>query len=666
MKISVLGYIFKNFPKWAIAFILSGLINPFSCTLQGQNAFPGAIGFGAGASGGRGGQVIYVTNLNINGPGSLQDALNQVGTRYILFKVAGVIDGTVEVPNGNGNFTIAGQTSPGGITVRGFQMYNNDNPSVNNVIIRHLRSRIGDINLHPTGNWLGGDGITIGGVQNAIIDHCSFQHAVDEAIDISRTSNLTIQNCVLGETLGDHGYLGGMLINYSDAQSPLNNISLHYNVWNRIGGRMPEISCETPYCNEKHIQIELSNNLYWDPQIELWYEGNTNVGNGHFYLNMNAVNNLYHSRTTYGNAMFHFDLLNYAENHLYFSGSKMNLYPDYSDYQLFYCCNDFYLYHPNTDMGIADRMNNKHPFYDVAYTDLDELPGYIARNSGAFPRDPMDLRFASYITNNTIPDLPVNVAGADDAFLTQQTGPPQTDSDSDGMPDYWETAQGLINGTQDHNGTQLSIPITGVSGYTNLECYLNCLSDALVHGKTTPECQIAGFPLPITFLDFKAVGLTESHTSELSWQTTFESSVNHFDIQRSIDGTTWQKIGTVIAKNNHSEKSNYHFTDVQPLIKNYYRLQVVDMNGQIFFSPIRVVNIGNKEDIKFSIYPNPTNGNFIISGSPGEVFTICDFTGKIVKTEILKSDKTAINFSHMKEGIYFVRLGNQNLKLIVL
>jgi hypothetical protein len=201
-------------------------------------------------------------------------------------------------------------------------MYNNDNPSVNNVIIRHLRSRIGDINLHPTGNWLGGDGITIGGVQNAIIDHCSFQHAVDEGIDISRSSNLTIQNCVLGETLGDHGYLGGMLINYSDAQSPLNNISLHYNVWNRIGGRMPEISCETPYCNEKHIQIELSNNLYWDPQIELWYEGNTNVGNGHFYLNMNAVNNLYHSRTTYGNAMFHFDLLNYAENHLYFSGSK--------------------------------------------------------------------------------------------------------------------------------------------------------------------------------------------------------------------------------------------------------------------------------------------------------------------------------------------------------
>jgi hypothetical protein len=52
MEISVLGYIFKSFPKWAIAFILSGLFNPFSCTLQGQNAFPGAIGFGAGASGG--------------------------------------------------------------------------------------------------------------------------------------------------------------------------------------------------------------------------------------------------------------------------------------------------------------------------------------------------------------------------------------------------------------------------------------------------------------------------------------------------------------------------------------------------------------------------------------------------------------------------------------
>ena len=60
-------------------------------------AFPGAEGFGASASGGRGGRVVYVTNLNADGPGSLQAALNENGKRYILFKVSGVIPTTVAV-----------------------------------------------------------------------------------------------------------------------------------------------------------------------------------------------------------------------------------------------------------------------------------------------------------------------------------------------------------------------------------------------------------------------------------------------------------------------------------------------------------------------------------------------------------------------------------------
>ena len=113
-------------------------------------AFPGAEGFGANASGGRGGKIIYVTNLNIDGAGSLQAALNESGKRYILFKVSGVIPGTLEVPNGHGDFTLAGQTSPSGIIVRGFQSYNGEEKSSSNMIIRHLRSRVGDIEQYHT------------------------------------------------------------------------------------------------------------------------------------------------------------------------------------------------------------------------------------------------------------------------------------------------------------------------------------------------------------------------------------------------------------------------------------------------------------------------------------------------------------------------------------
>lgn len=457
-----------------------------------QPAFPGAEGFGAGASGGRGGRVVYVTNLNVSGPGSLQEALDLNEPRYILFKVSGVIQGTVSVPPGRGNFTIAGQTSPGGIVVRGLEMYNGSQASVSNIIIRHIRSRIGDRNLFPTSNWLADDGITLGGVHNAIIDHCSFAHAGDEAVDISRSSRLTIQNCLLAETLGGHAYLGGMLINYSDAASRLDSLSIHHNIWNRIGGRMPEISCETPYCAGKTIRLELSNNLFWDPQIELWYEGVTGF-NSNFYLRMNAVSNLSVARPSYGNGMFHHDLLHFSQNSLYFSGNKLSLYPQLADFELFYCCNDFPTSYPNTDLGQADRPISLHPFPTVTYHTVSELPVYLASHAGAFPRDAMDTRLNGYILNNNLIDLPVEEAGASDAFVLNNALPPFADSDNDGMPDYWEFSHGTNPAVQDHNGTGLSQSITGVSGYTNLECYLNCLSDALIAGSSTPACGIQAF-----------------------------------------------------------------------------------------------------------------------------------------------------------------------------
>ncbi len=458
-------------------------------SLYGQApAFPGAEGFGATASGGRGGRVIYVTNLNADGPGSLQAALNENGPRYILFKVSGVIPTTVEVPPGHGDFTVAGQTSPDGIIVRGFLSYNEEQISSENIIIRHLRSRIGDTEQYPTPHWLAEDGITLGGIRHAIIDHCSFAHASDEAVDISRSSLLTIQHCLLAETLGGHSYLGGMLINYSSAQSRLDSLSIHHNVWNRIGGRMPEISCESPYCDGKTINIELSNNLAWDPRIELWYEGPT--PNGHFNLNLNAINNFYHAAPSYTNGMYHFDLLNFEENNLFFEGNKMNLYDQYGDYELFYCCNDFDQGHPNTNFGVADLLPLRHAFPSISYTTTETLADVLSTSVGAFPRDAMDLRLMGYVTDGIIDPLSIDEDHYDDAFMITNEKQAPLDSDDDGMPDYWEMMQGLDIHSQDHNGTSLSNDIYGVAGYTNLECYLNCLSDALVNGGSSYACGI--------------------------------------------------------------------------------------------------------------------------------------------------------------------------------
>jgi len=497
-------------------------------TLNGQSAFPGAEGFGANASGGRGGRVIYVSNLNISGPGSLADALQQSGPRYILFKVSGIIQGTISVPNRNGDFTLAGQTSPNGIIIRGLEFYNENQPSVSNIIVRHIRSRIGDRQLFPSPNWIAEDGLTLGGVHNGIIDHCSFQHASDEAVDISRSSKITIQNSVLAETIGDHASLGGMLINYSDSSSILDSISIIKNVWNRIGGRMPEISCETPFCNNKVLNIELSNNLFWDPQIELWYEGITGF-NGNFFLKMNAINNLSIARNSYGNGMFHHDLLHFSQNQLYFSGNRINLYNNLSDYQLFYCCNDFKGSEPNSDLGQAKLLSSRLPFPNINYLPTSDLKSYIQNNAGAFPRDQMDSRLMQNISLNSINTTPVSIPLANDPFnLLTATSIPQ-DTDLDGMPDYWETLQGLNPGIQDHNNLDLSQKITSVSGYTNLECYLNCLSDALVSGFTNEKCSINGFTTSIS--DYhNQVNLFKIYPNPGISEIIIEGPVTNFDL----------------------------------------------------------------------------------------------------------------------------------------
>ncbi|MFY9310583.1 MAG: T9SS type A sorting domain-containing protein [Bacteroidia bacterium] len=466
------------------------------CLVSQIPAFPGAEGFGASTTGGRGGQVIYVTNLNDSGPGSLAEALATPGPRYILFKVSGIINGNVETVYGD--YTLAGQTSPGGIIVRGFivdEVYDTIGTG-DNIIIRHLRSRPHDPAI-IAGNPQD-DAFRLDGTRNVIVDHCSFANAIDESVQLSQSSRITFQNCMLSETLGDHFYLGGMLMNYSTAEHPQDSISLHHNTWNRMGGRLPELSCESEYGKERPLNLELSNNLLWDQQINIWYNSNIDqtaqVPIDSFFINLNWINNYSVGRTTYTSGMIAHNLLEIAANNIYASGNKMNLYPLYSDYQLFYCCNDFDQAgnNPNLDGGIATHMNARHPFPAIAYTATDSILNYMYKNVGAFPRDSMDRRLTKPFLSG-IPDAaPVDSADHfNDAFIIPLTSPAAPmDTDNDGMPDYWETAHGLNINSPDHNGTSLSMSITGQTGYTNLECYLNCLSDALVNGSSSAQCGI--------------------------------------------------------------------------------------------------------------------------------------------------------------------------------
>lgn len=148
-------------------------------------AFPGAQGWAAHTPGGRGGQVLRVTTLDPDGPGSIRAALEAAGPRIVVFEVGGVIDlGVKEIRISEPFLTIAGQTAPqpgitlirGGLTI-----------ATHDVVIRHLRVRPGDAGVARRGG-IDFDAITtVRGARDVIVDHCSLTWATDENLSASST-----------------------------------------------------------------------------------------------------------------------------------------------------------------------------------------------------------------------------------------------------------------------------------------------------------------------------------------------------------------------------------------------------------------------------------------------------------------------------------------------
>lgn len=169
-------------------------------------AFPGAEGHGRYVTGGRGGKVIHVTNLNDKGTGSFRSAVTGNSKKIIVFDVAGVIPLASDLTIG-ANTTILGQTAPSpGITLRYYTVRPEDN-----CIIRFIRLRRGqekDIND-------GADAIWQRNKTGIIFDHCSFSWSIDEVASFYDNNNFTMQWCTVAESLtnpghskGAHGYGG--------------------------------------------------------------------------------------------------------------------------------------------------------------------------------------------------------------------------------------------------------------------------------------------------------------------------------------------------------------------------------------------------------------------------------------------------------------------------
>ncbi|WP_339709517.1 hypothetical protein [uncultured Kriegella sp.] len=193
-------------------------------------AFPTAEGFGKNATGGRGGYVVAVTNLNDSGPGSLRDALKKTGARTIIFKVGGIIDcnSYLEIPYKSGNVTIAGQTAPGGgITIRGAEL----RISASNVILRYVKIRPGSNVSGSNINGIRLSSYNNNQISDIIIDHCSVTWATDKVLIIggiggtSSVQNVTVQKNIIGENISTG--LGFLLWSRATNISIFKNLLIH-------------------------------------------------------------------------------------------------------------------------------------------------------------------------------------------------------------------------------------------------------------------------------------------------------------------------------------------------------------------------------------------------------------------------------------------------------
>ncbi len=427
-------------------------------------AFPGAEGFGASATGGRGGQVLKVTNLNASGPGSLKAALDTAGPRIVVFAVSGVIDSDVYIPHGN--LTIAGQTAPGGgITIRG-RLFSNYSPGIDNIIIRHLRVR-----PRPYTAAEGApdqyDAMQFSLNRLAIFDHISVAFGVDETFDLYEADDVTVQYSTIEQssTLGPPSHNYG-LINGPDGF----RISVHHNLFAHNSNRNPAIA---------NGPADVRNNVSYNVKHGFVHH---NPATGRF----NIIGNYYKQGPTDSLHPFFFDDENggVAPDLRYYL--RDNYIDDPGDY-VGSVENPWAtpLLHPTfSSLGLPEspyRVTTEHDFsaYSgyVAVTTETATAAYdtVLNKAGAWPRD--------IVTNKSVQDARDRTGswGANVPTITGlMTGltptPPPVDTDIDGMADTWETARGLnpLNGS-DHSTIM-------PSGYTAIEDYINELADLLSPG----------------------------------------------------------------------------------------------------------------------------------------------------------------------------------------
>ncbi len=493
----------------------SCMLVPGIAMSQQREAFPGAEGYGRYTTGGRGGAVYHVTNLNDSGEGSFRWACEQKGPRTIVFDVDGTIHLKSELKLRNGNVTIAGQTAPGdGVCIAEYPF----TISADNVIIRFMRFRPGNKNITEemanSGACDGWDGLGAIDQKDIIVDHCSVSWSIDECLSFVGCSRTTVQWCIVSQSLVkghsklSHGYGG----NWGGRKA-----SYHHNLLAHHTSRAPRLG-PRPTTQLKE-QMDMRNNVIYNYSGEGCYGGEG--------MKVNIVNNVYIP----------------GPGNKYWSGSNSNkfkrlaavgvrnnnyvaTYPAYAP--ALHLVGKYYVdgnYH-YSDQNVTKDNWTDGVYSQITWSDWDDLANTAAKQAemkkeikaetpieyvyttthgtteaysnvinyagASLSRDELDKTIASEARTKTSRTAsPASTgSGLDKGFINTQTdvkgltggdgwpklnaGTAKTDTDGDGIPDEWEKANGL-NPNDSTDGA-----IITADGYSNLEHYINSLVQDIV------------------------------------------------------------------------------------------------------------------------------------------------------------------------------------------
>ena len=430
-------------------------------------AFPGAEGYGRFATGGRGGDVYRVRNLNDSGEGSLRDAIGskKAGTpRTVVFDIGGTIQLKKELRiEGVRDLTLAGQTAPGGgIAVRDHGVHFS---KCSNLIVRYLRFRLGDATKTSD------DVIELGNesdpCRDIIFDHLTATWGIDGIMDAYCVDNFTLQWCLFGEALNDSTHYKkqphAMLMSFRKTKG---NVSIHHNLLFSSRDRHPTLGGGTPAESNTDAIFDFRNNVIYN------WEGACNLASGRF----NLIGNYWRPGPNTDFSRDPFPIAPKAEAQ---DVTKGYLHANFFESKPEWTADNYSAFQFGTRGGkyIGEVTREKFiqsaelvPASERATTQsAEEAYKLVLAQAGASrKRDAADQRIVDGIVARTHRriDSQKEVGG----WPELEAGTPPEDSDADGMPDTWEKAHGLDpKDAADGNAKQ-------ADGYTNLEIYLNALA----------------------------------------------------------------------------------------------------------------------------------------------------------------------------------------------